>query len=121
MSRRGRQRDIEIGVISHRLMQDIIQVTGLRHVRIIRPTRRQPEVAARFALWWLTREITGASYPELARVHGYDHTTILNGVRKAMKPGSRSRAIVLNVLGVHSSTESPPAAAPIEHQPQAAM
>lgn len=38
---------------------------------------------ARWALWFCLRERYGLSYPELARMLGYDHTTILHGVRRA--------------------------------------
>jgi chromosomal replication initiation ATPase DnaA len=107
---RTHERDIEIGVVAYRIMQDIARVTGLSRARIQQPTRRPPECAARFALWWLTREVTGASFPELAAIHGYHHTTILNGVSKAMDPGSQSRVIVLEVLRLYGSSDREAAA-----------
>jgi hypothetical protein len=52
-------------------------------------------VEARHLAWWLLREKTGWSYPELGRALGVDHTSVLNGVRK-------TAAKVLGGLGTPS-------------------
>ena len=36
----------------------------------------------RFIGYWLSRQLTHSSLPEIARVYNRDHTTIINGVRR---------------------------------------
>jgi len=45
--------------------------------------RHNTYMIPRHALWWLVRELTPLSYPQIGRYcGGRDHTTILNGVAK---------------------------------------
>ncbi len=45
---------------------------------------RSKQVArARFAFWCCLRDRYALSYPELGRMVGYDHTTVLTGIKKA--------------------------------------
>lgn len=37
---------------------------------------------ARQVVWHAVRSNTGASYPELGKLTGYDHTTVLYGIRR---------------------------------------
>lgn len=45
--------------------------------------RFQEWVVPRQMVYWLIRRLTGKSYPEIGRLLGRDHATILSGVRKA--------------------------------------
>lgn len=50
---------------------------------IFHRTRGVKEAAeARQVMYWLAREITGKSFPTIARCLGRDHTTIISGYRK---------------------------------------
>ncbi|HKY51666.1 MAG TPA: helix-turn-helix domain-containing protein [Candidatus Limnocylindria bacterium] len=42
----------------------------------------KPVARARQLAWWLTREITGATYPDLARIVSRDRTTLMHGCQK---------------------------------------
>lgn len=51
---------------------------------VIWSRRRTPcVVEARHLSWWALRERTGWSYPELGRALGVDHSSVLQGVRRA--------------------------------------
>lgn len=48
--------------------------------------RRMPRVVAvRHTALWLAREMTGCSYPELGRIVGQDHSTVIAAVRKVQR------------------------------------
>lgn len=51
------------------------------------PRRFRTVVLARHYTWLLLREWTELSYPEIGRLTGNDHTTIIHGVRKASQRG----------------------------------
>jgi chromosomal replication initiator protein len=54
----------------------------IRVADLIGPSRRREHVRPRQMAFWLTRFLTGRSYPEIGRFYGgRDHTTVLHGVR----------------------------------------
>jgi chromosomal replication initiation ATPase DnaA len=68
--------------------QTIIAATaayfGIRPCDLIGPGRNKSLIKARFIACSLVREKLDVSYPELAKMFGYnDHTSALNGVRRA--------------------------------------
>ncbi len=57
---------------------------GMRPCDLIGPGRSKTRIKARFIACSLVRERLDVSYPELARMFGYnDHTSAMNGVRRA--------------------------------------
>lgn len=53
------------------------------------PRRHERVCRARWMVIWLSREILGVSYPQIANALCRDHTTILHGYRRAQ--GIRER------------------------------
>lgn len=51
-------------------------------VAYITKRRFKNHTAARHHLWWYMRQELRLSYPEIGRIFGCDHTTILAGIRK---------------------------------------
>jgi Bacterial dnaA protein helix-turn-helix len=64
---------------------------------LLEHTRSRSLVPARRRFWYELRKATGRSYPELGRVLGWDHTTIMDGVRAASStdaaPASQRRRV----------------------------
>ena len=50
---------------------------------LMSPRRNRYLAEARFACYFLCREVTKLSYTQIGRVFSRDHTTILGGVRRA--------------------------------------
>ncbi len=38
-------------------------------------------VTARYCAWWLARDLTNCSYPAIGAFFGFDHSTVVHGVR----------------------------------------
>lgn len=60
----------------------VARVCGVSVSVMAGPKRYQPEVKARFIYYWIARNYTPRSYPEIGRaVGGKDHSTVMHGVR----------------------------------------
>jgi hypothetical protein len=56
---------------------------GMNRVQIMARRRMNKLVYARHICWYLCREMTGASFPEIGRrFGGMDHTSVLHGAQK---------------------------------------
>lgn len=64
----------------------IVEETARRHFllphELLGSDRLASVCMARFHLWSILRSRTGFSFPQLGRIFGRDHTTIMMGVRK---------------------------------------
>ena len=57
--------------------------SGITEEQLLRGTRGSEDSSeARLTLYWLSREITGKSFPAIGRCLGRHHTTVLKGWRK---------------------------------------
>lgn len=68
-------------------ISELVAVVAAKHGvhagDIMSKSRRREIAYARFEVWWTLRQRGGVwSYPNIARHWGYDHTSILFGVRK---------------------------------------
>lgn len=65
---------------------------GVRPCDILGPGREKTRIRMRFITAAIVRERLDLSYPELARIFGYnDHTSALNGVRRARLARERNQ------------------------------
>lgn len=55
---------------------------GLTRAQLLGPRKHQSVVKARHLAMWLARNLTGASYPELAKAFERDHATVIYGCRR---------------------------------------
>lgn len=55
---------------------------GSTLLEVLSSDRHASVARARHRLWTVMRHTLGLSYPELARIFGVDHTTIMSGVKK---------------------------------------
>jgi chromosomal replication initiation ATPase DnaA len=59
---------------------------GVRPCDILGPGREKTKIRMRFITAAIVREKLEVSYPELARIFGYnDHTSAMNGVKRARR------------------------------------
>jgi chromosomal replication initiator protein len=67
-------------------------------LRINMADRNRRCAASRAVAWYLLREITGASYPEIGRVTGaWHHTTVMSGVRSVRRVLAQDAALWIEV------------------------
>jgi chromosomal replication initiation ATPase DnaA len=60
------------------------RVADARHVpleRMLHGDRHKTAASARREFWNTLRDTLGLSYPELGRLTGHDHTTVMHGVK----------------------------------------
>lgn len=69
-----------------RIVAEVEQATGVDRRTILGKSRTASAVRARQAVWWLAREQTSLSYPEIGKLTRRDHTTVIAGVRRALRP-----------------------------------
>lgn len=48
-------------------------------------TRSRENTQARFAVWYILNKINFISCAQIAKHYGYDHTTVLHGVKRAIQ------------------------------------
>jgi chromosomal replication initiator protein len=65
--------------------------------RLITPSKEWEASHPRQYAMLLARELTPLSYPALGRIFGYDHTTIIHGVRAAQKRVANDRSLALKL------------------------
>lgn len=65
-----------------RIAREVSLVTGVSLKEMRSSWRATHICAARHEAWWRMRHELSLSYPQIGRLWGRDHTTILNGVRK---------------------------------------
>jgi chromosomal replication initiation ATPase DnaA len=65
----------------HKIMAEVSEETGIPIMHLRGPRRNAPLAKARAYGWWRSREETGASLPQIARVWHRDHTTVIHGIR----------------------------------------
>lgn len=63
--------------------QAVCREYGVTEDRVFGGDRQAWPTAARHRIWMLIRHTLGLSYPEIAIMFDYDHTSIMNGVRRA--------------------------------------
>lgn len=66
-----------------RYVEGVALTAGLSVRRILSADQTRRVVRARHEAMAAIRDFTGASYPEIGRAFGRDHTTVLAGVRRA--------------------------------------
>ncbi len=76
-----------IGGLRERDMLDLVrEVCAAHHVtlgQVCGRARHMSIAQARHAVWTIVRIRFGLSYPEIGELFGVDHTTVMQGVRKA--------------------------------------
>lgn len=79
-------------------IRDYIDATGLiygyTYANLVGPRRDQRLAEARHLAYWLAKYRTGASYPQVARAFGRDHTTVMHGCRVVLTRCLRDPLIV---------------------------
>jgi hypothetical protein len=66
-------------------LKEVQKVTG-RSANDLKSERRNAgTVRARHILFWVTKEFTHVSLPQIGRRFGRDHTTVLNGIRRVQR------------------------------------
>ena len=70
------------------IVQHEAVTAGLMPVMLFHHIRSPTYVRARRAVWVRLREL-GWSYPEIGRAFGYDHTTVLNALKKPSQTETR--------------------------------
>jgi len=68
--------------IADRLTQRISALRNVPYMEIIGRRRSKTIVEARHLVWWTVRKTTCFSYPEIGRIFGVDHTSIVHACRK---------------------------------------
>ena len=65
------------------VLRAISEATEIPLVRLTGGERNQPLVRARWVFCWVMHQTSGYSLPEIGRLIGRDHTTIMHGLRRA--------------------------------------
>lgn len=73
-----------------------IAETGVSVVEMDSPRRNAGSVRARWVAQWLCRQLTAASYPQIARAFGRDHSSIHHAVQR-VQASDELRALALRV------------------------
>lgn len=74
---------------------------GISEIEILSERRTNHVVMARHVLYWICKELTPYSYPEIGRrLGGRDHTTILHGVRKIEHLISHGHKVVADCYAI---------------------
>lgn len=68
-----------------RILEMVAEFYGFEAMDLLKQCRRHEYVTARQIAWYLHRMITGATLPELGKMYGRDHTTVLHGLRSFKK------------------------------------
>jgi hypothetical protein len=80
----GLRREVVMATTSGQV-DEIVRLTAQEFdidvAEMLRHERTSPGVEARFVAWFLIRELTELSYPEIGRRFDRHHTTVLNGVQ----------------------------------------
>jgi chromosomal replication initiator protein len=71
----------QLVVSGHDITTTVCEAFGIT-ARELMQGRSARVVRARHMVWWLCRQMTDMSYPDLGRYFGRDHTTIIYGVRR---------------------------------------
>ena len=74
---------------------------GISEIELLSERRTNHVVTARHVLYWICKELTPYSYPEIGRrLGGRDHTTILHGVRKIEHLISHGHEVVADCYAI---------------------
>jgi chromosomal replication initiator protein len=79
------------------IVSRVAEITGIaeRHLR----GHRREFAKYRFAIYWLARENTGKSYPQIAKsLGGRDHSTVISGCKRAEDYMLRKDAEFLDII-----------------------
>lgn len=68
--------------------------------------RRRVNSEARFAVWYLLYFIYNLSSLEIGRLYGYDHTTVLHGIKRAQDIGIDKELVEYLAIGVTKSVDN---------------
>lgn len=60
----------------------VCEAWGVSRAQVYADVRYPRVVEARWVIWYICRQVTPLSYPELGVEFGKDHTTVLHGVQK---------------------------------------
>lgn len=63
------------------IVEEVAEKSGVTVLDILSHRRSQKVIHARHEVFWLARGRTKASLPQIGRVLGFDHTTVLHGIR----------------------------------------
>jgi len=64
-----------------RTTQAVCTVVGVSPYVLPLPGRRQPHARCRQAIFWLLRQLTDLSYPQIGKLFDRHHTTVMHGER----------------------------------------
>ena len=83
---------------------DIVEVVaalcGVTIFDLVAPTRRQSHKIPRLAVYWIARNFTLQSYPQIGRAVGRNHATIISGVRRVEKYSRTFRPVIEPALKI---------------------
>ena len=83
------------------IIQVVSEVSKVQVRDIIGPYRWQGYMIPRFSVYWIARNFTLQSYPQIARAVGRrDHTTIMSGVRAVERHTRTYRPIIEPALEI---------------------
>lgn len=90
----------------HRIQEVIAARYGFSRNALLGPSRNIHLVRARHIAMYVTRTETKASYPELGRRFGKDHSTIISAVRKMTELIAACPKFAAEMAGVHEFLEA---------------
>jgi chromosomal replication initiation ATPase DnaA len=76
---RGTAMSVPLSFRIKAIIEHVASARAVTYRDIVGPRRKQRLSLARHIAFYVAREITGASYPALARCFGRDHSTIIHG------------------------------------------
>ena len=83
---------------------DIVEVVaalcGVTIFDLVAPTRRHSHKIPRLAVYWIARNFTLQSYPQIGRAVGRNHATIISGVKRVEKYSRTFRPVIEPALEI---------------------
>jgi chromosomal replication initiator protein len=74
------------------------QLNSIKTSELLGPSKKKHIARARLMAYYLARELTGHSFPELARAFDRDHSTIQSGVDKIAESLANKDPDTINIL-----------------------
>ena len=90
-----------------RIIEICAQDYGIDAEEILNRTRRPVPSLARRVAMYLTRELTGLSFPKIGKAFDRDHSTVISAHRGILSQISRDRRFAARVTAIHNSLHSP--------------
>lgn len=98
-----RNADIGLAPALFHIKRAVSEATGISKIDMESPRRLQSIIDARHVYFWLARELTACSFPQIGKSCGKDHTTVMHGIDKVNSDMPAYAAIIKAVkikLGV---------------------